>query len=129
MFFILRYKLSLPMKKSGLYYVARKAINTLKKQNSEGISITELVHQLSVPKRRVYDIKLLLEGIGLIESKKKGGESYLYWKTVKKEEASGKITCSKVEIQFDGEVTSVSNKGNIVLIESKGENVEIDILE
>jgi len=118
------------MKKSGLYNVARKAINTLKKQNSEGISITELVHQLSVPKRRVYDIKLLLEGIGLIESKKKGGESYLYWKTKKKqEEDSGKITCSKVEIQFDGEVTSVSNKGNIVLIESKGENVEIDILE
>ncbi len=119
------------MKKNGLYSVAKKAISTLKKQNSEGISITELVHQLNVPKRRVYDIKLLLEGIGLIESRKKSGESYLYWKHEEQKEQNEKtrLECSKIEIFFDGEVTSISNKGNEVVIEATGSQMEIDVLE
>ena len=61
---------------NSLYQLTKKVLEYIKNKNKPNININELVKDLGVKKRRIYDITNVLQGIGYIEKK---GKNELIW--------------------------------------------------
>jgi len=79
---------------SSLGHLTRRFTNLLIKQ-SESLDLNLAAVQLGVPKRRLYDITNVLEGIGLIVKKNK---NHVAWKQVSRNLDSGSVSPGKSEL-------------------------------
>ena len=66
-------------KENSLGALTKTFLQYIKKKGGENININDLVHELNVKKRRIYDITNVLQGIGYIE---KNGKNEIKWKKI-----------------------------------------------
>ncbi|MHA2251065.1 MAG: hypothetical protein ACXAD7_11940 [Candidatus Kariarchaeaceae archaeon] len=109
--------------------MAFRAIEVLKKIGTEGINNAELATTLDVPKRRVYDVVAILKAAGLITTTRDKNGTRLYWHggtTEEKPLSGNRIRSNKIRVSTTGFITSVSNRGTEVIIESTSPSMSIE---
>ena len=112
------YKKDDTYQENSLGQLTKNFINYIKMTGKKSININDLVNELSVKKRRIYDITNVLQGIGYLQ---KSGKNEIIWtKTVKNKKNSKK--------KFDKQKKSNNNcniqKSNIEQLEQ--ENARLD---
>ena len=103
---------------NSLGQLTKNFINYIKMTGKKSININDLVNELSVKKRRIYDITNVLQGIGYLQ---KSGKNEIIWtKTVKSKKNSKK----KIEKLKKSNNNYNIQKSNIVQLEQ--ENARLD---
>ena len=109
--------------------MASKAINVLKGVGTKGINNAELARTLEVPKRRVYDVVAILKAAELISTTRDKYGTRLYWQGPSSEGkpiSDNRIRSNKIRVSTTGFITSVSNRGTEVIIESTSPSMSIE---
>ncbi len=109
--------------------MAFRAIEVLKNIGLEGINNADLATKLEVPKRRVYDVVAILKAAGLITTTRDKNGTRLYWQggiTEEKPLSGNRIRSNKIRVSTTGFITSVSNRGTEVIIESTSPSMSIE---
>lgn len=108
--------------------MAQKAIGILKEYGNEGILTAELAKILHIPKRRVYDVLAILKAADLVSTKRKKQGTTLFWQGDNNSIVSNenRIRSNKIKVTTTGFITSVSNKGTEVIIESTSPSMTIE---
>lgn len=106
---------------NSLGQLTKNFINYIKKTGNKSININDLVNELSVKKRRIYDITNVLQGIGYLQ---KSGKNEIVW--IKSIENKNK---SKRKIINQNRASSSNNKqkSNIKKLEQEKAQLEEDI--
>ena len=82
------FKKDVTCQENSLGQLTKNFINYIKTTGKKSININDLVNELSVKKRRIYDITNVLQGIGYLQ---KSGKNEIIWaKTVKNKKNSKK---------------------------------------
>ena len=106
------------VQENSLGQLTKNFINYIKKTGRKSININDLVNELSVKKRRIYDITNVLQGINYIQ---KSGKNEIVWiKTISNKSKSKKKLSTKKN-------TSNKPKINIEELEKKKNELDKDI--
>ena len=99
---------------NSLAQLTQNFLNYIKKKGRINISINELVEDLKVKKRRIYDITNVLQGIGYLEKK---GKNEILW--IKDN------NCINIQNPNNNIISSYSQlKQELDLLKSQNENIE-----
>ena len=106
------------VQENSLGQLTKNFINYIKKTGRKSININDLVNELSVKKRRIYDITNVLQGINYIQ---KSGKNEIVWiKTISNKSKSKKKLSTK-------KITTNKPKINIEELEKKKNELDKDI--
>ena len=105
---------------NSLCQLTKKVIQYIKSKKKLNININELVKDLSVKKRRIYDITNVLQGIGYIEKKGKNEIVWMKNQVLNKKECKIKNNLIKINKQIN-EINNIINilKDEFVTISRK----------
>ena len=108
---------------NSLGQLTKNFINYIKKTGNKSININDLVNELSVKKRRIYDITNVLQGIGYLQ---KSGKNEIVWtKSIENKNKSKK----KLISQNRGNSKNNKQKTNIKKLEQEKAKLDEDIKE
>lgn len=102
---------------NSLGQLTKNFIRYIKTYGQKTININDLVEQLTVKKRRIYDITNVLQGIGYIEKKGKNEISWVKSDLNKKNKSKSEILARKI---------SMMKKNKLTLEALEKENNELD---
>ena len=106
---------------NSLGQLTKNFINYIKKTGNKSININDLVNELSVKKRRIYDITNVLQGIGYLQ---KSGKNEIVWtKSIENKNKSKK----KLINQNKGNNSKNKQKSNIKKLEQEKAKLDEDI--
>ncbi len=112
--------------------IARKSIDIIKEHGSEGVTTSYLADILSVPKRRVYDVKAIMKAAGLINTHRDRNGTRLFWNQINDSSETkqvSKFKSKKIKITTTGLITNISNRGTEVIIEGTLPSMTIESIE
>ncbi len=85
------------------------------------IKTKEIVEKTNIPRRRIYDVTIMLNALNLIDIKRTTyghGKMYM-WKEKSSKEGEGVVfNATKIKIETKGAITSISNRGTSVVVEA-----------
>ena len=84
---------------------------------------------LKVPKRRIYDVVAILKAADLIKTTRSKSGTTLFWMNDSKNKSTNennRIKSNKIKVSTTGYITSVSNRGTEVIIESTSPSMTIE---
>lgn len=106
---------------NSLGQLTKNFINYIKKTGNKSININDLVNELSVKKRRIYDITNVLQGIGYLQ---KSGKNEIVWtKSIENKNKSKK----KLISQKRANSSNYKQKSNIKKLEQEKAKLDEDI--
>ena len=107
---------------NSLGQLTKNFINYIKKTGNKSININDLVNELSVKKRRIYDITNVLQGIGYLQ---KSGKNEIVWtKTIDNKNKTKKKLINKSRVINSN---NSKQKSNIKKLEQEKVKLEEDI--
>lgn len=105
---------------NSLGQLTKNFINYIKTTGKKSININDLVNELSVKKRRIYDITNVLQGIGFLQ---KSGKNEIVWtKTINNKSKSKKKASNIKKLN-----QSNKQKSNIEILEQEKSKLEAEI--
>ena len=105
---------------NSLGQLTKNFINYIKTTGKKSININDLVNELSVKKRRIYDITNVLQGIGFLQ---KSGKNEIIWtKTINNKSKSKKKSSNSKKVN-----QSNKQKSNIEILEQEKFKLDTDI--
>ena len=105
---------------NSLGQLTKNFINYIKTTGKKSININDLVNELSVKKRRIYDITNVLQGIGFLQ---KSGKNEIIWtKTINNKSKSKKKSSNTKKVN-----QSNKQKSNIEILEQEKFELDIEI--
>ena len=108
---------------NSLGQLTKNFINYIKRTGKKSININDLVNELEVKKRRIYDITNVLQGIGYLQ---KSGKNEIVWtKSIENKNKSKK----KLISQNRGNSKNNKQKTNIKKLEQEKAKLDEDIKE
>ena len=103
---------------NSLGQLTKNFINYIKRTGKKSININDLVSELEVKKRRIYDITNVLQGIGYLQ---KSGKNEIVWtKTINNKAKSKKKSLT----QKKGTTTNNKQRQNIEKLEQEKESLD-----
>ncbi|MCH8908349.1 MAG: hypothetical protein IH840_14775 [Candidatus Heimdallarchaeota archaeon] len=110
--------------------VARKSIEIIKESGSDGVTTEELSRRLSIPKRRLYDVKAIMKAANLISTFRDRTGTKIYWNFANERSSKqiNHIRAHKIRVSTSGLITNVSNKGTEVIIECSYPSLSIEAI-
>ena len=105
---------------NSLGQLTKNFINYIKTTGKKSININDLVNELSVKKRRIYDITNVLQGIGFLQ---KSGKNEIIWtQTINNKSKSKKKSSNSKKVN-----QSNKQKSNIEILEQEKFKLDTDI--
>lgn len=105
---------------NSLGQLTKNFINYIKTTGKKSININDLVNELSVKKRRIYDITNVLQGIGFLQ---KSGKNEIVWtKTINNKSKSKKKSSNTKKVN-----QSNKQKSNVEILEQEKSKLEAEI--
>jgi hypothetical protein len=105
---------------NSLGQLTKNFINYIKTTGKKSININDLVNELSVKKRRIYDITNVLQGIGFLQ---KSGKNEIIWtKTINNKSKSKKKSSNSKKVN-----QSNKQKSNVEILEQEKFKLDTEI--